>query len=325
MEKVLVVIGPQNDLTNRDEQKAAVENVIEKIKNVDCDSILYVLDEHAQMMSSVKKAIDERGDNDGVLVIPYTKSAVVCQELANDIIDGAIRTNSEADNAYEITVVGFPLNTNILSNALLIKSICGEKSKVIVDPVCCERVDGEAVTLKILKDNGIIVPEEQMSAKGTIEELFDAVFRTKSLETEIKPMQARLTELRQEKKVLENCLSPTEKKFLAQKIYDNFDTDEKAALDRYKAEVNKAAAGPTAYILSEDSYTVNGKKCNFDPFIDKWEVVDVEEDDRGYIRFKVSCLKNEGSIGGLLRFLSLYTSVWFSHSEIRNVFNTVTF
>lgn len=154
----------------------------------------------------------------------------------------------------------------------------------------------------------------------------------KELQKQLDPLEKKRTEILSEQKKCSDELPITEKEFLAQKLWDNMSSKEQEEVlevrkkhdeeDARKREEEKwrvlnGGVGDDVFYQAT-SYTIANQQDPFDPMRDKWEIFDYERKGTK-ARFKVTCLRREGSISGMMRFLDVHTTVWIEIDELRNI------
>ena len=124
---------------------------------------------------------------------------------------------------------------------------------------------------------------------------------------EMKPFEDKLHSLGKIIEEAEENLSWDEKKFIAQKLWENFSEKQQEDVLKVREENEKMFSENYTYCLTETP---------FDPFYDTWRLVDFKTLEDGKIQLEVSCKKREGTISGLMTFLDAYWTVPFDLNEI---------
>lgn len=137
--------------------------------------------------------------------------------------------------------------------------------------------------------------------------------KRKELQDKMKPLQDEMSDVISKLNDTNEKLPSEIKKIISDKLWDNISPSEKEKIDDYHRMVSEMMSGNASYTTS------SAGKTPFDPRIDKWHIVNFEQDGDN-IRFEVSCNKNEGTISGLLTFLDTYWTTWFNISEIENYY-----
>lgn len=165
MSKLLVVVDMQWDFVygslGTKEAQAIVPFVVEKIKNTDADCIVYTMDIHDDSYMTTKEGKYLPvphcfAGSGGSQIIPEIK------ELWNDNKVNIVHKNTFGfydwngwlgnDDFDEIEFIGVCTDICVVSNALILKSLCPE-STFIVDAACCagSTPDNHNAALKVMK------------------------------------------------------------------------------------------------------------------------------------------------------------------------------
>ena len=162
MKKILVVVDMQNDFIDgalgTPEAVAIVDNVVEKIRGEEWDSIYGTLDTHFddeylstqegrklpvkhcicqtlghRTHKKISAAIDESNCNN---TEPLLKTTFACLELVDWISRNYAYRTDMTDADLEITLVGVCTDICVIANALLLKTHFPE-ARIVVDASCC--------------------------------------------------------------------------------------------------------------------------------------------------------------------------------------------
>lgn len=137
--------------------------------------------------------------------------------------------------------------------------------------------------------------------------------KRKELQEKMKPLQEELTNITSKLRDLEGNLPYGVKKVIEDKLWDNISPSDKEKIENYHNEIHEMLDGNGSYCIRAMG------KSPFDPRMDKWHIISFEQDG-DKIRFEVSCIKNEGTISGLMTMLDVYWTTWFNISEIEHYY-----
>lgn len=129
----------------------------------------------------------------------------------------------------------------------------------------------------------------------------------KAIQDKLTPLQNNLNTIVGRIRELSNNLSFEEKKFIQDKLWEAMSEQEQSEVLKARKDLND---------MMNNAYLYSLQNTPFDPIYDAWELISYEKNDEGKIRLTVSCKKNEGSISGLMTFLDIHETAWFSLGEI---------
>ena len=179
MSKLLVVVDCQWDFIygslGTPEAQAIVPTLVEKIKNTDADCVVYTMDMHNDNYANTKEGT--------YLPVPHcfagTGGANIIPEIEELWGDRRVNTVTKStfgfydwnnwlgdDDFDEIEFVGVCTDICVVSNALILKSICPEAT-FIVDASCCAGSTPEAhrCALQVMKSCHMEVQNWEESRK----------------------------------------------------------------------------------------------------------------------------------------------------------------
>ena len=159
----------------------------------------------------------------------------------------------------------------------------------------------------------------------TLKEFIELENERSAIESKIAPENARIRQITDEQQKFNDNLPYSVKNFIAEKLWDNFDSNHKERVQKYREDIDKMMNQPkTEYAWADtegnygSSYTICAIQGPFDPKYDSWWICGFEEKD-DKIRIRVSCKKNEGTISGLMTFLDVHWTTWFDKKELENI------
>jgi hypothetical protein len=124
----------------------------------------------------------------------------------------------------------------------------------------------------------------------------------------MKPFEEKLKDIHESIKTAKDNLTFEERNFINNKLIDNFSETEIKEIEHCRKLRNDMLNGNAYYALPDI----------FDPYYDKYDICDIQKDGNK-MRIGVSCLKQEGSISGMVRFLKMYYTTWFYRNELKNI------
>ena len=154
----------------------------------------------------------------------------------------------------------------------------------------------------------------------------------KELQKQLDPLEKRRSEIISRQKHCTENLTYAEKRFLADKLWENMPPeeqeevlairkkdDEEAARKREeeKLRVLNGGVGDDTFYQGT-TYAISDYQKPFDPMRDLIEVFDYERKGTK-VRFRVTCPRREGSISGMMRFLDVHTTVWIDIEELEDI------
>lgn len=127
---------------------------------------------------------------------------------------------------------------------------------------------------------------------------------------EIKTLENKLGEYQSEINDLTKSLTFEQKRFLDDKIIENFTETQKATMLSYRNYLESLNSGIlNSYMAFNDV---------FDPYHDGYNISSIDND-YDKIRVTVTPTKPCGSISGLYTFYNIYTTVSFTKEEFENI------
>ena len=128
--------------------------------------------------------------------------------------------------------------------------------------------------------------------------------------TEIKTLENKLGEYQSEINNLTKSLTFEQKRFLDDKIIENFTEKQKATMLSYRDYLESLNSGIlNAYMSFNDV---------FDPYHDEYNISSIDND-YDKIRVTVTPTKPCGSISGIYTFYNRYTTASFTKEEFENI------
>ena len=142
----------------------------------------------------------------------------------------------------------------------------------------------------------------------SIEQLLNEEKKRIEVQEKLTPLQHEMTQLVEKIRRINDSMPFYEKSFIQEKLWKNISPDlqETILMERNERDAS----------LSSDNTSYCAKDYYFDPFRDKFDFVTSTIDNDGKIIITVSCVRKEGSISGLLRFLDTYNTVPFTIEEL---------
>ena len=128
--------------------------------------------------------------------------------------------------------------------------------------------------------------------------------------TEIKTLENKLGEYQSEINDLTKSLTFKQKRFLDDKIIENFTEKQKATMLSYRDYLERLSSGILNSYMSFDDV--------FDPYHDEYNISSIDNE---YDKIKVTVTPTKpcGSISGIYTFYNRYTTVPFTKEEFENI------
>jgi hypothetical protein len=136
------------------------------------------------------------------------------------------------------------------------------------------------------------------------------LLKKKYITTEIKTLEDKLKEYTSEISDIANSFTREQKRFIDDKIIENFTERQKAAMLSYRDYLDRLNSGILNSYMSFDGV--------FDPYHDSYNIVSIENE-YDKIKITVTPTKPSGSISGLYTFFDMYTTVPFTKEEFENI------
>ena len=143
-----------------------------------------------------------------------------------------------------------------------------------------------------------------------LDEIKGFLLKKKYITTEIKTLENKLKEYTSEISNIANSFTREQKRFLDDKIIENFNEAQKTAMLSYRNYIEKLNSG----ILNSYMSFTNV----FDPYHDSYNIVSIENE-YDKIKVTVTPTKPSGSISGFYTFYDMYTTVPFTKEEFENI------